>query len=337
MTERPSAPQGRASGEFDLIARHFAPLARGVPGADGLRNDAAVFQSDGNADLVVTADAMVEGVHFLPEDPPGLVGRKLIRVNLSDLAAMGARPRGYLLTVAVSDRIDETWIEELAAGLAADQREFEIGLFGGDTVSTPGPLTLSLTAIGEVTSGRALARSTAHPGDHVYVSGTVGDGALGLLALRGALAGLRETDCAALAARYRLPQPRLSLGQSLAGQGLATAAIDVSDGLVADLGHIAGTSKLGARIEAASVPLSAAGRRAVEARPELREAVLTGGDDYELLFTAPSARAPEVEALAGALDLPVTRVGAMVEGDDVRVLDEAGEELPLPRAGWTHF
>ena len=325
------------SGEFDLIARYFAPLARDVPGADDLRNDAAVFEPEGDADLVVTADAVVEGVHFLPEDPPGLVGRKLIRVNLSDLAAMGARPRGYLVTAALSDRIDETWIEEFAAGLAADQREFGIGLFGGDTVSTPGPLTLSLTALGEVTRGRALARATARPGDHVYVSGTIGDGALGLLALRGALAGLREADCAALAARYRLPQPRLSLGRSLAGQGLATAAIDVSDGLVADLGHIADTSTLGARIEAASVPLSAPARRAVEARPELREAVLTGGDDYELLFTAAPARAAEIEALAGTLDLSLTRIGAMVEGAGVRVLDEAGQEIPLQHAGWAHF
>ena len=164
-------------GEFDLIARYFAPLSENAPGAEGLKNDAALFRPGHEAGLVVTADMMVEGVHFLPEDPPELIGRKLLRVNLSDLAAMGAEPRGYLLTVALPAAIEEAWVEAFAAGLAEDQREFGVALHGGDTVATPGPLTLSLTAFGDAFQGRVLARSTARVGDLVYVSGTIGDGA----------------------------------------------------------------------------------------------------------------------------------------------------------------
>lgn len=324
-------------GEFELIARYFAPLAAGEPGAAGLRDDAALIDPAPGTTLVATVDAMVEGVHFLPEDPAEMLGRKLLRVNLSDLAAMGARPRGYLLVTAFSERIDEAWIAAFVAGLAADQRDFGLGLLGGDTVRTPGPLTLSLTALGEVARGRALARSTARAGDLVYVSGTVGDGALGLKVLRGGLAGLAPAARQALAARYRLPVPRLALGQALAARGLATAAIDVSDGLVADLGHIAETSGLAGEIEAAAVPQSEAARHALAAEPGLREAVLAGGDDYELLFTVAPGRAEEVARLAAELDLPLTRIGTMAAGEGVRALDEAGRPLALDGRGWTHF
>ncbi|MFQ5774346.1 MAG: thiamine-phosphate kinase [Kiloniellaceae bacterium] len=324
-------------GEFELIARYFAPLAARAPEAGGLRDDAALFDPAVGASLVVTVDALVEGVHFLPEDPPELIGRKLLRVNLSDLAAMGARPRGYLLATAFPRRIEEAWIEGFAAGLAADQDAFHVSLYGGDTVSTPGPLALFLTAFGEVARGRALARSSARAGDLVYVSGTLGDGALGLEVLRGGLADLPAAEREALAMRYRLPRPRLSLGEALVETGLGTAAIDVSDGLVADLGHVAETSGLAAEIEAAAVPLSPAARRALAADPGLRPAVLAGGDDYELLFTAAPERAAEVAELARSLDLPLTRIGVMREGRGVRALDEAGREVRLPGAGWRHF
>lgn len=324
-------------GEFDLIARYFAPLSKDAPGADGLTNDAAVFQVAREKDLVVTADALVAGVHFLPDDPPDLVGRKLLRVNLSDLAAMGAAPRGYLITLALPSDTEETWVEAFAAGLAEDQKEFGIALYGGDTVSTPGPLTLSLTALGEVPREKALKRSTACAGDRVYVSGTLGDGALGLKALRGELPGLSREHSEALAARYRLPEPRLELGRTLALEGLASAVIDISDGLIADLGHIAAGSGLAGRVEAAALPLSDAARAALTADPGLRPAILSGGDDYELLFTAGAEKAEALAALALALDLPITRIGAMTEGQGVAAIDGAGREMELPKGGWTHF
>ena len=213
-------------------------VAEAAPGAQGLRNDAAVFDPAEDESLILTVDAMVAGVHFLPEDPPETIGRKLLRVNLSDLAAMGARPHGYLLTTAFPKDIDETWVAAFASGLAEDQSIFGIALYGGDTVSTPGPLTLSLMAFGEAPKDRVLSRATAEAGDLVYVSGTIGDGMLGLEALRGGLSELSDDYRDYLATRYRLPEPRVELGRRLAEDGLASAALDVSDGLAADLGHM---------------------------------------------------------------------------------------------------
>ena len=324
-------------GEFDLIDRYFAPLAARAPGAFGLDNDAAVFDLAPGYSVVVTADAMVEGVHFLPGDPGGLVARKLLRVNLSDLAAMGAEARSYVLALALPPKLDEAWVAAFAEGLRVDQDEFGINLLGGDTVKTPGPLTLALTAFGEVPVGMALTRSGARAGDDIYVSGSIGDGALGLKALRGELAGLASADREALAERYHLPRPRLALGRALAAQRLATAALDVSDGLVADLGHIAVGSGLAAEINAAAVPLSSAARAALDSDPALREAILGGGDDYELLFTAPPGAAAAIATLAAALALPLTRIGTMAAGAGVRTVDEAGAQIPLKNAGWNHF
>lgn len=324
-------------GEFDLIDRYFAPLAAAAPGAFGLRNDAAVFDPAVGHSVVVTTDAMVEGVHFLPGDPADLVARKLVRVNLSDLAAMGARARGYVLALALPAGFDPPWVAAFAGGLQVDQDEFGIVLLGGDTVQTPGPLTLALTAIGEVPVGTALTRSGARAGDEVYVSGTIGDGALGLKALRGELAALPAADRAALAERYHLPRPRLALGQALAARRLATAALDVSDGLVADLGHIAAEAGLAAEVDAPAVPLSGAARSALDSDGGLRQAILGGGDDYELLFTAPPGGMAAIAALADELDLPLTRIGRMAAGAGVRVVDETGAPIPLERAGWSHF
>ena len=335
-------------GEFELIARYFAPLAEAAPGAQGLRNDAALFDPTGPAgdnSLVLTVDAMVAGVHFLPEDPPQTIGRKLLRVNLSDLAAMGARPRGYLLATAFPRDIDEAWIAAFAAGLAEDQAIFGVALYGGDTVSTPGPLTLSLTAFGEAPKGRALSRATARAGDLIYVSGTIGDGLLGLEVLRGGQFGgqlgglpeLAEDHRAYLATRYRLPEPRLELGRRLAEDSLASAALDVSDGLAADLGHIAEESGLAAEIEAGAVPLSPAARAVLEAAPERLPELLGGGDDYELLFTVEPGRAGEVAALAVTLDLALTAVGHMAPGRGLRVRDPAGRRVTLTGSGWQHF
>ena len=316
------------AGEFELIRRYFAPLA--APGALGLRDDAASISPPPGADIVLTVDGMVEGVHFLPDDPPDLIARKLLRVNLSDLAAKGAKPLGYLLTAAWTAALPEAWIAEFARGLGEDQQLFDCPLLGGDTVSTPGPLWFSLTAVGHAPTGRMLRRDGARPGDLVYVSGTLGDGALGLRAIRGELPQLDAADCAFLADRYRLPQPRVALGPRLLG--LARAAMDVSDGLVGDLGHIAEASGVRAVVEAERVPLSPAGTRASGL-----ELALTGGDDYEILFTAPPTASEEIAALSGALGLPLTRIGRIEVGAGVTAVNAQGAPLGLSAGGWRHF
>jgi thiamine-monophosphate kinase len=322
--------------EFALIAEYFAPLAAGMKGADGLGNDGATFAASPGCEIVVTVDALTEGVHFLGDDPPGDIARKMLRVNLSDLAAMGARPIGYVMTTAFNARIDDAWIEAFVAGLAVDQREFGIGLLGGDTTGTPGPTALTATLFGEVATGRALKRSGAREGDLVMVSGSIGDGILGLMALRGELGDLDDADRTRLAAHYRCPTPRLALGAALAEREIATACLDVSDGLVADLGHICEQSHLAATIEAARVPLSDAARRAVAADAGRLAMILSGGDDYELVFTVPPAMRDGVAALARELDLPIAEIGIMQAGEGVRVLDQSGTEMKFDRTGWRH-
>jgi thiamine-monophosphate kinase len=279
---------------------------------------------------VLTKDAMVAGVHFLGDDPPAQIAQKLLRVNLSDLAAMGAAPLGYLVALARSKETTDDWLADFCAGLAADNAAFEIALLGGDTVSTPGPLTLSLTAIGEVPKGEALLRRGAGAGDDIWVSGTLGDAALGLAVLQGELEAA-EAASTFLIERYRLPRPRRALGQAL--RGLASAAIDISDGMIADLGHILETSGVGAELHADALLLSPAARDL----PGARDAALAGGDDYELLFTAPPKRRADIEALSRQLDLPLTCVGEMQAEAGLHVLDETGRELPVPKAGWQHF
>lgn len=321
-------------GEFERIARYFRPLAGGNEGALDLRDDAAVLQPPPGRDLVVTTDAMVEGVHYLPGEPPDRLARRLLRVNLSDLAAMGAEPFGYVLTTALPASVDEDWLAGFAAGLAADQAAFGIALVGGDSVSTPGPVMLSVTAFGSVLPGRVLRRNGAGPGDRVFVSGHLGDGHLGLLAARGELPVLGESDRAALAERYHLPEPRLALGLALVD--LATAAIDLSDGLPGDLGHVCAASGVGARVDTTQVPLSPAGRRAVAANPGLWPAALSGGDDYELLFTVPEEAVPAVRRLSQMQELPLTAIGRIEAGDAVRFVDEAGAAVER-LSGWCHF
>ena len=328
-------PKTPPSGEFALIARHFAPLSEGVAGAYGLTDDAAWIRAEPGLDWVVKTDAIVAGVHFLPDDPPDLVARKALRVNLSDLAAKGAQPRFYLLDAVLPKEIDETWIAAFASGLAADQREFGVKLIGGDTTSTPGALTLAVMALGQVATGRMLRRGTAQDGDDVYVSGTLGDAALGLLVLRGGLQRLGAMAHEELVGRYRLPQPRTRLGPALLG--LASASMDVSDGLVADLGHICETSGLGAVIDEPSVPMSPAARAALHEHPALISAILGGGDDYEILFTAAPDSREKIAALSRKLELPLTRIGAMRAGSGVKVLRADGSERTLDSAGWQHF
>ncbi len=323
--------------EFELIARYFAPLAAGSPGAFGLADDVAAVDVDPRDRLIVKADAIVGGVHFLATDPPDLVARKLLRVNLSDLAGKGARPLGYLLTCAFPREIDEPWLARFAEGLAADQQEFGLSLLGGDTTATPGPTTLSATLLGAAAGGRLPRRSDARDGDAVLVSGTLGDGALGLDAHRDGLPGLDPSGRGYLIDRYLLPRPRLGLGGALVGSGIVHASMDISDGLLADLGHICRASRLGATFEWPRLPLSAPAMKLVGARPELRERIIAGGDDYELLLTVAATDVPAALSLArgeGGVLTPIGRIGA---GSGVRIIDESGGEIAIARTGYRHF
>ncbi len=319
------------SGEFDLIARHFAPLAADRCGAFGLTDDAALFEVSDGAGRIVTTDSLVEGTHFLPDDPPDRVARKALRVNLSDLAAMGAAPEAYTLALQIPAERDDGWIAALAQGLAADQARFGVTLIGGDTVSARGPAMLTVTAIGRLDRGKPLRRNGATAGDDVYVSGTIGDGGLGLRARRGEAAGLDTVQRQFAIDRYQLPEPRVALGPALVGT--ATACLDVSDGLVADLGHLAQASGLAAEILLDDVPRSDAAAAAMDYRESER---IAAGDDYELLFTAPPAQRDAVAAIARTAGTPVTRIGRMLPGSGVEVLDSGGRPLALARTGWRH-
>jgi thiamine-monophosphate kinase len=325
-------------GEFELIARHFAPLAAGTDGAFGLLDDAAVIQPQDGRDLVYTSDTIASGVHYLPHDPADDVARKLLRVNLSDLAAMGARPEGYLLNTAFQPDVREDWIAAFARGLAGDQDSYGIQLWGGDTTRTQGATVLSLTAVGSVPRGRCLRRSGARAGDSIFVSGTIGDAAFGLKAALGELAdALADPAREQLIDRYRRPRPRIGLGQGLLARDLATAGLDVSDGLVADLAHLCAASGLGAEVTAAAVPLSMPVQQLVEGDGTALSTALTGGDDYELVFAVPPGRQDAVAELARAIDLPLTRIGHLVEGEAVTVRGPEGGVVETGEAGWQHF
>jgi thiamine-monophosphate kinase len=326
--------------EFKLIARYFAPLSLGFPGAYELRDDAAVISPTPGFELVVKTDAIVGGIDFPLDEPADLVARKALRVNLSDLAAKGAIPRAYMVDLILPEAIDEPWIAAFAAGLAQDQAEYEVYLIGGDMSATPGPVSVAVTAFGETPPGRIIRRGGAKAGDLVFVSGTIGDAALGLAVQHAKLTDLDADEAAFPTDRYRRPRPRVQLGPRLIG--IATAALDVSDGLVADLHHICDVSNLTANIEVPRVPLSSAARATIAAHPEFLSAVLTGGDDYEIVFTAPPAQKAALTALSRSSGVPITPIGVMSRPTKdtepaVSMTDDGGHPLVLASEGWTHF
>jgi thiamine-monophosphate kinase len=318
----------RRIGEFELIARYFAPLARGFAGAGGLRSDNAFLAADARHDLVVKTDTIVAGVHFLADERPELVASRALRVCLSDLAAGGATPYAYQLALSLTRSWTERWVAGFTRGLAADQRRFGIALCGGDTTGTPGPTTISITAFGKVARGKGLGRGGVRAGDELWVSGTIGDAALGLLAARG------ELTSAFLEKRYRLPQPRTTLGPRLVG--IATATADISDGLLADVGHIADVSGLAARIERDRLPLSTAARGVLSAKPLLWRNVLGGGDDYELAIAVPARRRSALMAASRAAGVKITQIGAFSKGKGV-VLTVSGQPRRTAQGGYVHF
>jgi thiamine-monophosphate kinase len=328
---------GQQSGEDSLIARYFKPIATD-PGALGLDDDAAALKARGE-DIVVTTDAIVEGVHFLPDDPPDTIARKALRVNLSDIAAKGAAPAGFVLTLALRS-VDEAWLAAFAGGLGEDAKALDCPLLGGDTVSTPGPLMVSITAFGRVPEGRMVHRSGARAGDRVMVTGTIGDAALGLDILTGGpVAAALTGDPAAkemLVSRYRVPQPRNALAQAVRDH--ASAAMDVSDGLAGDLTKLCAASGVSADVDAPIVPTSVAAASLLAKGVVGIETLISGGDDYEILCTVPEAQLAAFTQQAGRAGIAVTAIGIVTgERGAPRFLDAQGIEIRLRHLSYSHF
>ncbi len=318
-------------GEFDLIREIFAPLAAGNSAALSLNDDAAILPQRDGWETVVSTDTMVSGVHFLPTENPGAIARRLLRVNLSDIAAMGAEPVGYFLNLSLPSDALANWLTGFAVGLKQDQEDFDVSLLGGDTTSTPGELTLSVTMFAEVPAGQGIQRSTAQPGDIVFVSGVVGDAMLGLQRMK---EGAHTAD--KLVQRFQLPQPRLSLGRAL--RGVATAMADVSDGLIADLGHICNASGLDVRLMVSDIPLSSGARAAASAGQVSLAGLVSGGDDYELVFAAPRDYLDRVQQVSNNCGVPVTRIGVLVSGSGVvELVDAEGDVITVETPGYRHF
>jgi thiamine-monophosphate kinase len=326
------------SAEDKLIERFFKPLAL-HPGALALSDDAAFLTPPVGHDLVLTTDMTVAGVHFFADDPPDTIAKKALRVNLSDLAAKGAEPIGALLAISFSENIDEGWIANFSRGLGEDCVGFACPLLGGDTTKTPGPLSISITAIGKVPNGKMVKRAGAKPGDLVAVSGTIGDAALALELKKrfssGGFGDLNKPQAAELMRRYRIPEPRVALAVLL--REYANAAIDVSDGLVGDLDKLAAVSGVSARIETAKIPLSNPAHDAIAAEAALLSIALTGGDDYEVLCAIPEARFAAFAEAAGKAGVPVTAIGRFDSGEGVSVLGPGGEELSFDTGAYSHF
>jgi thiamine-monophosphate kinase len=331
------APGAGPSGEDALIARYFKPLATD-PGAFNLIDDAAILKASGD-DLVLKTDAIVEGVHFLPDDPPNTVARKALRVNLSDLAAKGATPAGFLLTLALRSA-DEAWLAPFARGLGEDAMQYGCPLLGGDTVSTPGPLMISIAAFGRVAPGKMVRRSGAKPGDRIMVTGTIGDAALGLDIIRGgAAAAVLAGDVAGkemLVARYRVPQPRNGLAEALRDH--ASAAMDVSDGLAGDLAKLCAASGVSAAVDIGSIPLSPPAATVLARGAAGIEALICAGDDYEILCTIPENRIEAFAEAAALAGVGLSSIGTVISGPSVpKFLDAQGRELRLSHLSYSHF
>ena len=321
-------------GEFDLIARYFAPLANSS-GAFGLRDDAALVDISPGARLVVTQDAVASGVHFFADDPPDLVARKALRVNLSDLAAKGARPTAFSLALGLWDGWDEAWLSSFASGLGEDCARFGITLTGGDTFRSPGGLVVSITAFGEITDGDYASRLGASPSDTLFVTGTIGDGALGLKVRSGELT-TNDTDAALLRQAYWLPNPPVAFAPLIARY--ASASMDISDGFLGDLRKLAMASEVGFEISADNVPLSREVATLAENRPDILASAFSGGDDYQILFTVPQSRVARFEQEAQKGDIRVTALGqANANAGVVAISGPDGAPLALASESWNHF
>jgi thiamine-monophosphate kinase len=327
------------TGEDEIIARYFRPLAK-HPAAHGLIDDCAALPIPAGSDLVLKTDAIVGGVHFFAEDPADKVAQKALRVNLSDLAAKGAKPEGFLLALALPKEIDRDWLKAFARGLGKDATAFGCPLLGGDTDRTPGPVTIAITVFGTLPRGTMVLRSGAKVNDRVMVTGTIGDAALGLVLRQDAAAAerwdLSRREAAHLAERYLVPQPRNALAEALRRH--ASAAMDVSDGLAGDLTKLCAASGVTAEIEAARVPLSGAARRAVAAEPTMLARALTGGDDYEIICTVPPKKVASLQAAAANAGVPVVEIGVITKGSArPSFLDDRGKAMSFKQLSFSHF
>ncbi len=322
--------------EFDEIAELFRPLTQAAPEALGLMDDAAVIPSRPGYDLVVTKDAIIAGVHALADDPPADLARKLLRVNLSDLAAKGAIADGAFLAVSWPKSWDISERREFAQGLGEDCKAFGVRLFGGDTVRTPGPFQASLTLLGWVPAGRMVRRGGAHPGDMLLVTGSIGDGFLGLSAAQGA-GDFGDADRIWLADRYRRPQPRTNVSEVL--RQFATAAADVSDGLIADAGHVGEASGVKLSLDLDRIPLSPAASRWLDQQADksaARVVLATGGDDYEIVCTAPPQNVTPLQEQFRVLGISLSVIGRVEAGEGTIVISK-GRELVVSQRGWSHI
>jgi thiamine-monophosphate kinase len=325
------------SAEERLIARYFRPLAT-HPGALGLGDDAAVLTPRPGCDLVLTTDGVIAGVHFFPDDPPNTIGRKVLRMNLSDLAAKGAKPVGFLMSVALPAGVEENWLAAFAAGIGEDSKRYDCPLLGGDTDRTPGPISVSIAAFGNVPQGKMVRRSTAKPGDCVVVTGTIGDAALGVALRKDAgLADrlrLNETMRAHLNRRYLLPEPRNALADAVLEY--ASAAMDVSDGLAGDLAKLCRASSVAAEVDVARVPLSDAARATLVANSSLLETALGGGDDYEIVLTLPPEKLGAFQDAARGAGVATAEVGRVKAGEGACFMRD-GSPLAIARPSYSHF
>jgi thiamine-monophosphate kinase len=327
-------------GEEAIIAL-LAPLAEGFPGAFGLKDDCALVSPPPDCELVLKTDPIAEGVHFLASDAPQDIAWKALAVNASDIAAKGAAPLGYLMALSFPAPPAPDWMKGLAAGLGAAQASFGCKLIGGDTDRRPGPITITITMIGSVPRGQMVKRTTAHPGDVLFASGSIGDAALGLAIARdpsaAARLGLSAAAADAMVRRYRRPEPRLALAGAV--RQYASAAMDISDGLVKDLERLLKASGVAGRLEAAEVPFSEPARKVLAASPSRLIELITAGDDYEVLASVPERSAEAFAAAARAAGVPVSRIGAVLPGPPaLAIIGPDDQPLPVPlRTGWDHF
>ena len=335
---RGDMPQPGASAEDDLIATYFRPIAT-HPGAFGLTDDAAAITPPPGCDLVLKTDGIISGVHFFPDDPPDAVARKALRINLSDLAAKGATPLGFLLSIGLPAGLPAGWIKSFAEGLGEDAEYYGCPLLGGDTDKSPGAITVYIMALGAVPHGRMVRRSGARPGDVVVATGTIGDAALALKLRQDADAARRWGLDAAMAAhlrgRYLLPQPRNGIAEALRRH--ASAAMDVSDGLAGDLAKLVRVSGVAAEVTVGDVPLSPAAQRAVAREPALMETVLTGGDDFEVIATVAPDHLNDLRSEAAVADVTVTPIGIITAGAGTQFRDAEGRALAFRRPSYSHF
>jgi thiamine-monophosphate kinase len=327
------------TGEDEIIARYFRPLAK-HPAAFGLIDDCAALPVPAGSDLVLKTDAIVGGVHFFANDPADKVAQKALRVNLSDLAAKGVKPEGFLLALALPKEIDRDWLRAFARGLGKDAEAFGCPLLGGDTDRTPGPVTIAITAFGTLPHGTMVPRSGAKVDDRVMVTGTIGDAALGLVLRQGAAAAerwdLSRREVKHLAERYLVPQPRNAIAEVLRQH--ASAAMDVSDGLVGDLTKLCAASGVSAEIGATQVPLSDAARHAITAEPAMLARALTGGDDYEIVCAVPPKKAASFKAAVAKTGVPLTEIGVVTKGTARPCfLDDRGKTMSFKQLSFSHF